>query len=265
VYREKYGPWAVVIGGSEGVGAELALELARHSVHLVLVARSAHMLEKLKNDIISETPVEVRTITLDVTTPGAAGKVIAETSDVEVGMLICNAGSGVKLGPFVEQDLSAHLTLIQLNIPFQISLAHHFGRQMVERGRGAILLIGSGAGEVGGGHMAIYSASKGFQRIFSEGLWLEMKPKGVNVLTAALGITRTPHLGRKGYPIDDPNVPGADCKEVALACLSNLSNGPVIHFNEAADIVERLRTHTRVQVIQERMESANRVLAHHRT
>jgi len=259
-YRERYGAWAVIIGGSEGVGAELARELARDRVNLVLVARSADKLSALSEDITGNSPVQIRTLALDITGAGASDWVVAAISDIEVGMLICNAGSGAALGRFIDQDLAAHLKLLALNTAAQISLVHYCGREMRSRGRGAIMLIGSGAGEAGTGYMAIYSASKAFQRTFAEALWFEMKPFGIDVAAMILGITKTPQLGRKGYPLDDPAMPGAECSDVAKACLNAIARGPVVHLNETVEIVAELRSRPRTDVIRQLSEKAEFVL-----
>jgi len=260
VYKEKYGPWAVILGGSEGVGAELARALAQDGVNLLLVARRAEPLEVLKRSIIDQAPVEVRELALDITEPEAADRIAAAVADVEIGMLICNAGSGVALGAFIAQDVEAHLRLVQLNITSQIRLIHHFGRLMADRQRGAIMLIGSGAGEVGTGYVAVYSASKAFQRHLAEALWFELAPQGIDVSVMMLGVTKTPQLGRKGYPVDDPDAPGADPRDVALACLDAIGNGPVVHLNETVDIVEDLKSKSRKDVVRVLSERAGKVL-----
>jgi len=260
VYKEKYGPWAVILGGSEGVGAELAQALARDGVNLLLVARRTEPLEALKRSILDQATVEVRELALDITTPEAADRIAAAVTDVEVGMLICNAGSGVALGAFITQDVEAQLRLVQLNITSQIRLIHHFGRLMADRRRGAIMLIGSGAGEVGTGYVAVYSASKAFQRNLAEALWFELAPHGVDVSVMMLGVTKTPQLGRKGYPIDDPDAPGADPRDVALACLDAIGDGPVVHLNETVDIVEDVKSTSRKDVIRFLSERAGKVL-----
>ena len=83
----RYGPWAVIAGGSEGVGAEFARELAGAGVNLVLIARKPDRLERTA-DTCRRSGVDVRTVAVDLTSPEALDRVVAATSDVEVGLLI---------------------------------------------------------------------------------------------------------------------------------------------------------------------------------
>lgn len=111
-------------------------------------------------------------------------------------MLIYNAGAAHGAAPFLEQPLERSLGLISLNPIGQMSLAYHFGRGMVARGRGAIILIGSAAGAVGSGGIAAYCAAKAATQVFAKGLWAEMRPKGVDVVCMPLGRTATPANSR---------------------------------------------------------------------
>ena len=99
---------------------------------------------------------------------------------------------------------------------------------MVARGKGGIIFIGSGAGEIGTADVAVYSATKAYLKTLAEALWFELRPSGVDVLYLVLGVTRTPQLGRLGYAIDDPNVPGSYPRDVARAGLARLPHGPAV-------------------------------------
>ena len=109
----------------------------------------------------------------------------------------------------------------------QTLLAHHFGKKMVTRKRGGIILIGSLAGNAGAATTVFYSAGKAFAQILAEGLWSELKPLGVDVLYAVLGATRTPARERAGLR-DTPDQYVAEPEDVARECLENLANGPVL-------------------------------------
>lgn len=96
---------------------------------------------------------------------------------------------------------------------------------MAARGRGGIILIGSMAGNAGAPGVVLYSAIKAFAQLLAEGLWTELKPRGVDVLYAVLGAVRTPARERAGFK-DAEGV--ADPDDIARDCLDNLANGPVL-------------------------------------
>ncbi|OUC80515.1 SDR family NAD(P)-dependent oxidoreductase [Gordonia lacunae] len=221
----KYGPWAVIAGGSEGVGAAFAHRLAEAGINLVLVARKPGPLQETA-DAVRECGVEVRTLSLDLTEAASAGRIIAETEDLDVGMLIYNAGANTYGSEFVEGGLGRFHSVIDLNITAQLALVHHFGARMRARGSGGLLLIGSMSGYLGGKHLSIYSAVKAFGRVFAESLWLELRDHGVDVLELVLGVTRTPAMERAGM-----NLAGAsgisEPDDVAREGLAHLADGPV--------------------------------------
>ena len=109
------------------------------------------------------------------------------TECLKVGLLLYNAGAAHGAAPFLEQPLERSLSLIGLNPIGQVSLAHHFGQGMVARGRGGIVFIGLAAGAIGSGGIVTYCASKAFTQVLAEGLWAELKPRGVGVLCMPLG------------------------------------------------------------------------------
>jgi len=140
--RGRYGPWAVVTGGSEGVGAAFARLLAKAGLNLVLIARKPQPLEDTAA-ACRTLGVEVRTVATDLTDPGAPAQVIDATADVEVGLLIHNAGANSHSRPFLDGDPAAFQRVIDLNITAPLALTYHFGQLMRERRRGGILLVGA--------------------------------------------------------------------------------------------------------------------------
>ena len=89
---EKYGPWALIVGGSEGIGAAFARALAAKNFNIVLVARKPEPLEELADEL-RDTGVEARTVSADLGTTDVLDKVRAATDDVDVGFLIYNVGA----------------------------------------------------------------------------------------------------------------------------------------------------------------------------
>jgi len=221
-----YGPWAVIAGGSEGVGAGFADELSKIGINLVLIARKPGPLEETAAKARANG-VEVRTLALDLLVPDALDQIKAVTDDVEVGLLIFNAGANSYGHEFVTGDLKGFAGVIELNINKQLELSHHFGGLMKDRGRGGIMLLGSLAGFMGSEHQSIYAASKAFGRIYAESLWLELQPYGVHVVEFILGVTRTPAMIRAGLNFDIPGMNVAEPEDVAREGLEHLADGPI--------------------------------------
>ncbi|MET3963639.1 short-subunit dehydrogenase [Marmoricola sp. OAE513] len=238
---DKYGPWAVIAGGSEGVGSAFATELAAAGVNLVLLARKPVPLEETAI-ACRALGVEVRTLGVDLAAPGAVEDVLAETSDVEVGLLILNAGANTHSAEFLDGDLDAFGQVITLNVTTPLTLVQHYGRAMRERGRGGIVLVGSMASYMGSTHHTVYGGAKAFSRIFAESLWLELREHGVDVLELVLGVTRTPAMERVGLDFEVPGMKVAEPLDVAREGLANLANGPV-HVAAGNDEYLAMRTH----------------------
>lgn len=244
----RYGPWAVIAGGSEGIGACIAGALAGAGVNLVLIARKPEPLDELAAQIRKRSGVEVRTLGLDLTAPDMLERIRAVTDDVEVGLLVYNAGAAHRTGPFLDWALEDVRRVIRLNAEGQAVLAHHFGGKMAQRGRGGIVLMGSLAGNAGSPSVVTYSGAKAFSQIFSEGLWWELKQVGVDVLHVVVGQTDTPAMARLGivYPEGESVGPEA----VARHTLANIANGPVFVMPEMREGFIQLATPNRREVTE---------------
>lgn len=219
---QKYGPWALIIGGSEGVGAAFAGQLAAAGFKLVIIARKQGPLQDLATELAT-SGAEVRTLSVDMSKSDAIDRVRTVTDDVEVGLLIYNAGANSIRGNFVELDPEVYRTVIGVNVIGQSEFAHHYGALMRQRGRGGIILCGSTSSYMGAASLAAYTASKAFSRIFSEALWAECGAFGIDVLHLNLGFTATPAMERLGNDIATAQAP----EEVAQEGLDNIANGPV--------------------------------------
>jgi short-subunit dehydrogenase len=219
---KKYGPWALITGGSEGVGAAAARQLAADGFKLVLVARKPGPLEDLKAEL-EASGAEVRIKSVDLAADDALAQVRAITDDIEVGLLFYNAGANSVRGDFVELDREITQQVIAVNVIGQSDFARHYGKLMCDRGRGGIVLTGSTGGYSGSATIVTYAAVKAYSRVFSEGLWLECGAKGVDVVHLCIGFTATPAMERLGLPIEFAET----SEEVARQGLENLPNGPV--------------------------------------
>ena len=224
--KSKYGPWGIVAGGSDGVGAAFARAMASRGMNVVLVARRVPVLEASADDIRARHGVEVRTVPLDLSAPGAMSELVRMTSDLEVGLFVYNAGGDDRSAAFLDTELDTHLELVRRNCTSVLEAAYRFGAPMVARGRGAVVLVTSGAAWAGGATLAAYGATKAFDLILAESLWAEWRTSGVDVLGLVLGATDTPSLRRvldaKGGSYGELADPG----DVAEEALDHLADGP---------------------------------------
>jgi short-subunit dehydrogenase len=223
---DSYGPWAVIAGGSEGVGAEFARQLAHAGLNLVLVARKSEPLAETAESC-RELGVEVHTLTIDLVEADSVSAIAAATADLEVGLLIYNAGANTCSERFLDGALTDFGRVVELNVTAMMALVQHFGRPMRDRRRGGILLVGSMAGYLGSVRHTVYGGVKAFGRIFAESLWLELRDYDVHVLELVLGVTRTPAMERVGLNFDVPGLRVAEPADVACEGLEQLPNGPV--------------------------------------
>ncbi len=238
-FAEKYGPWAVVAGASDGVGAAFADGLAVRGVNVVLLARRQHVLDEVAAGIEARTGVRTRTLAIDLAQPDASTSIGEATANLDVGFLVYCAGADPDFKPFLENPVSAAEAMIARNCTTPVQLCHHFATAMVARGRGGIVVFGSGAGFVGAPNMVAYAATKAFDMVFAEALWGELHDKGVDVLGLILGKTDTPALrtlerelgsatAEDGSPKD-----AATVEEVVVEAFENLTNGPTHLVGEA--------------------------------
>lgn len=219
---EKYGPWALITGGSEGVGAAFARQLAAAGFNLVLIARKPGPLAELAAEL-APTGRQIRYASVDLSRPEALAETRALTDDVEIGLLVYNAGANSVRGRFIDLPRETTHAVIAVNVLGQTDFARHYGALMAPRGRGGIILTGSLGGYLGSPTLAAYTASKSFSRIFTEALWAECAPLGIDVLHLNIGFTATPAMERLGLPIQFAEPP----ENVAAQGLANLANGPI--------------------------------------
>lgn len=225
-WAQQYGPWAVIAGGSEGVGAEVASQIAEAGVNVVLVARRPEPLREVAESC-SQRGVEVMTVAADLTDPDGPDQVLRACTAIDVGLLVCNAGANTCNAEFLDGELSEFSRVWDLNVTAPLALAHGFGRRMRERGTGGLLFIGSLSGYLGAARHTVYGGAKAFSRIFAEGLWLELRTHNVDVLHLVLGVTDTPAMRRVGLDFEVPGLAVSRPSDVAREALTHLSDGPV--------------------------------------
>lgn len=235
-FLDRYGPWAVIAGASEGTGAAFARQIAAEGIRPIVIGRREDALRQLADAIGQEFGVECLPIAVDLTAADAFDTIVAAIGPREVGLFVANAGADLNGSEYLDAPLDAWLGLAELNILTPMKLCHQFGRAMRERGRGGIILLGTGVSYGGMKSLAVYSGAKSFLLGFGESLWSELRPHGVHVLNLMLGRTDTPAFRRalaaKGLPLP----PGlADASDVARVGLDRLPFGPVHNWGAADD------------------------------
>lgn len=205
-FREKYGPWAVITGGTSGIGEEMTKIVASKGVNIVLVARRQEVLTEKANILKGEYGIEVKTVSADLTKNDDLEKVLNETNELEVGLLIPNAAIE-NHGFMMDIELDKELATIQMDITSVFKMTHHYGKKMAERGRGGILLVSSMIGHMPNPYFSNYAGIKAYIANLGFSLNYEMKKKGVDVTVLSPGPTDTPMLRSAGGGMDISKMP----------------------------------------------------------
>jgi short-subunit dehydrogenase len=185
-FLNKYGPWAVVTGASDGIGYAFAEQLAERGLNLVLVARRAPQLHQLADEIRTRYGVQALIIVADLSTLEGRAEVESATKHIDVGLLVASAGYGTS-GPLLQADLRQERNMLDLNCFAVLDQCVHFGNRFSQRGGGGIILLASLVGWQGVPHTAHYAATKAYVQSIAEAMRIELKPKNVDVLASAPG------------------------------------------------------------------------------
>jgi len=194
---ERFGPWAVVTGASSGIGLEFARQIATSGINLVLVSRRAEALQKVGEELKRHHGVAYRVIEADLSLPGAELAVTEQTQDLDIGLLISNAGTG-QPGEFLAFEADSIARLTQLNAVSHMMLTHHFSRRFAKRGRGASLLISALGADSGLPYNANSAAAKGLVNTLVRSLHYELKLVGVGITALVVTPTDTPIIEKMG-------------------------------------------------------------------
>jgi short-subunit dehydrogenase len=189
-FKEKYGPWALITGAASGIGAEFADQLAVLGLNLVLVDRREDTFHEITGKLTSEYGVDVKVIQKDLEEPDFLPDILQATDSLDIGLLVNNAGYALT-GGFLDHDLEQEIGLLNVNCRAPLILSHVYGRKMVERGRGGVIFLSSIAAFLPMPFWTHYSASKVYDLHIANGLYLELKDKGVDVLALCPGNTQT--------------------------------------------------------------------------
>jgi short-subunit dehydrogenase len=227
-FRRRYGPRALVLGGSEGIGAAFAEALAGRGLDLTLVARRAGPLEEAASALRARHGVAVNVAEVDLAGEGVEQAAQALLSRHDYGLLVHNAGAAHGAGLFTDRALAGELGLVRLNCLATVAFAHHALRHMRPRRRGGVILVSSMSGLAGSGLLATYAAAKSFEIVLAEGLHWEHAGMGIDVMAAIAGLTDTPAMRGSGLRLDAvAGLAALEPAAVAEGALAHLGAGPL--------------------------------------
>lgn len=223
-FKTKYGPWALVAGASEGLGAAFAEALAQHGLNLILLARRLDKLEDLAQHLSNLYSVKTIAHSLDLADFIAVKTFVSQRKET-IGLLVYNAAYS-PIGYFENVAEESLEQIVDVNIKGPLLLSKLVSKQMIKRKKGGIVLMASLAGNQGSPKIATYAASKAFNSILAEGLWNELKKHGIDVMASCAGAISTPGYKNAQNTKDAPGTLSA--QRVAEDTLKALGKGPII-------------------------------------
>ena len=191
-FSDRYGPWALIAGASMGIGRAFSHEAARRGLNVVMLARGEELLRQTAAEVSEEHGVETRPVVADLADPAIGTVLGAATDDLEIGLFVYNAAIAMH-GRFLDVPLDDQLASVAVNCATPVILCNLFGRPMVARGRGGIVMVSSNGGIAGAINFGTYNAGKAFEWILAETLWAELGERGVDVTTIMVGPTSSPN------------------------------------------------------------------------
>jgi uncharacterized protein len=196
--KENIKKYALITGGTNGIGYELAKLFAQDGHNLIIVARSESGLHKTATEL-SQHGIDVVPISKDLFAPNAPFELYHEikSRDLQVDILVNDAGQG-QYGSFVDTDIQRQLSIIQLNISSLTALTYLFLKDMVERNEGKILQLASIGSDIPGPLEAVYHATKAYVLSFSQALVNELKDTNVTMTALQPGVTETDFFNKAG-------------------------------------------------------------------
>jgi hypothetical protein len=217
----KFGPWAIITGASSGIGEAYAHQLASEKFNLVLVARRSDILQKLGKYLSAKYHIKHLVIQANLSIPEAYQEIITATKDLDIGLLISNAGTG-RPGSFLKRTQEDLSQIIHLNTLSHLWLTYHFSKIFSAKGRGGIAITGAMGARNGVPYMAIEAGTKAFVEGLGRSLNYELKSKGVHVTVLVASPTETPVIKKLGFTKE--NIPAkpitaAHCVKETLEAL----------------------------------------------
>lgn len=185
------GKTALVTGASSGIGLAMAHELSNRGAIVIMAARSRDKLNS-EAELIRKNGHEAHVFTSDLSQPNSAEKLYREVvnAGLNIDLLVNNAGYG-RWGDFTEFDRDDYSLMVQLNITSLTDLCHLAIPDMISKGGGGIINVGSTASFVPVPYSAVYGATKAYVLMFSESIRYEYADKNINVMALCPGATKS--------------------------------------------------------------------------
>ncbi|GEM_PF-197395 len=238
-FLSEYGPWALVTGASEGIGRSFARAIARRSLNLVLVARRRPQLEELALELRQTYAIRCCVLDIDLTLPEACSSVVESVSELDPGLVVCAAGFGSS-GMFLKGNLANERNMLELNCGVTAELSWQFGQRLARRGRGGLILMSSIVAFQGVPGSAHYAATKAYVQTLAEGLRLEWKDQGIDVMAVAPGPVATPE-GLATIPVmPSSRAKPADLKEACIQAAREVIAEQGVEALSLRDVARRL-------------------------
>ena len=198
-WSEQYGPWALVTGASSGLGAEFARQLAAKGLNIIMTARRRDRMEALAEELRREHNVESRVISRDLTKSSACDEIAAAVEDLEIGLLINNAGFWLgKDEHYGRCDDARWMEEFRVHMFRTMAMCESFVQQVAASKRKLIVNISSGNGslalENGIGDYP-YNTSKAGLNLITKGLAADLKQRGITVVCFTPGFVATDMSG----------------------------------------------------------------------
>jgi NAD(P)-dependent dehydrogenase (short-subunit alcohol dehydrogenase family) len=233
----RFGPWALVTGASSGIGREFVRQLAAHGLNVALASRRLADLEAVGHEIAEQWGVEHRSIEVDLTKADFLLTIDNATSDLDIGLVISNAGDFAR-GEFLTIEREHLHAMVRVNVLANLDISHHFGQRLVARKRGGLVLVGAAlAASDGVPFMANPAATKAYVHSLGRALHIELAEQGVTVTVLMPGTTATPALEKLGIDVDKlPTKPmGVEqCVSETLVAL-NANRATIVPGRPASD------------------------------
>lgn len=201
----------------------MALRMAGEGLNLVLVARSQAVLEQMAKDLRDRYGTEVRLVVRDLAVEMSVSSIVAQTDDLDVGLLIAAAGFGTS-GAFLNSSLEQEIEMLNVNCRSLLELTWHFSQRFAKQQRGGIVLMSSIVGFQGMPFAAHYAATKAYVQSLAEALYVELAPRGVDVIASAPGPTNSGFSDRAGMKTGK----ALNAGEVAQETLNALGRKPTV-------------------------------------